>query len=169
MKTGTIFAASLLLCAAFSQAETVPVSGSVPAAQRRYLARLAGSYVTDAPFDATHGRVDVRWEGDSLVMTSDFDLSGWKCGSGVGSLSSIEIFPKSDGGVDPDAPEEANFQFDKGSCSNISGDVVTLHYNRSLLGTDVFLIELVRVAGSRDSRGQVRGRDVLDWPLKKVQ
>jgi hypothetical protein len=98
-------------------------------ASKNSLLKLVGTYQTEAG-----GLVKVVAHGNTLAMRANFDLSGdescqTQISSPVGASSDQDF-------------AEIYFQLSKSNCPNIDGKV-TLHFNVSLIGSDVYLIDVV--------------------------
>lgn len=64
---------------------------------------------------------------------------------------------------------EAYFMLDKGDCPGIDGRV-TLHYNKTIFGTDVFLFDVVLRRNTMSIGSRQRDNShVIRWSLHKLQ
>ena len=144
-----------------------PVNDSkVPPELQRFIARLPGKYAIDNPISWTRGEIDLQLlKDDRLTMTivsMSTDISGKQhCTTRVGGLKSLNLRS------DPDAFAEADFGLISADCPWIAGPI-TFHYNKSLLGTDVYLIDVLIKKGFPTARGAASKDDIQRWSLKKI-
>jgi hypothetical protein len=148
----------LALTALSAQAESYLVkNGQVSPGLKALIAKLPGAYTIEDWILGDQGTV-------RLVMTSTKDLTRFNnCGSSIGALVEVVAFPNEDGSVDLTAPADAIFQFNSGACSNPGNGTITFHYNRSLFGKDIFLVERVL----HNDPWHINQNVSIEWPLRK--
>jgi hypothetical protein len=123
------------------------------------LQNLIGIYQTH-----NGGQVAVVAKGNTLFMKANFDLTGdEQCQTRISAPVGVDSYPQ-----DPDYAE-VFYRLSKGNCPNIDGKV-TLHYNVSLFGNPVYLIDVVIHPNTIVSNGHGSTNKVTKrWSLIKIQ
>ena len=108
-------------------------------------------------FHSSEGAVfATKLNGKAMLLKTNAELSRYGlCKAPL--LLTTTNFDSNDGFA------EARFEVDRAACPGGTDGPVTLHYNRTIFGDDVFLVDVVVRKGHGRDRGQT-----MRWHLRKM-
>lgn len=167
MMTQSIVPAFFIISGALAltgcESRTIPTpDGRIPQPYLGMATPFLGRYAArgDFPFGVNRGEVQLVMEGTRLVLSSDVDLLGEGCRSVIGPLKSIQVETDSGGRL---TAMDGDFGFGAERCLAQGRDII-FHWNRTLVGTHAFELDILIERPISEPHGLVRG-EIRTWYL----